>query len=86
MKIPLKLPLFHENRFIIDFKEKAKLFNSSKLPTSPSYLTDKRLSAITFAAENIGKMIWSLNPNKAHAHDNLSIRMLKLCGDAICEL
>ena len=24
------------------------------------------------------------NPNKAHNHDNLSIHMLKLCGDAIC--
>ena len=58
-------PLSHENRFIIDFKEKAKLFNNffsnnvtniskliiannSKLPTSPSYLTDKRLSTIIF--------------------------------------
>ena len=43
------------------------------------------MSTITFSAEDIGKIIWSLNPNKAHAHDNLSIRMLKLCGDAICD-
>ena len=27
-KILLIPPLFHENRFIIDFKEKAELFNS----------------------------------------------------------
>ena len=96
-KIPLIPPLFHENRFIIDFKEKAELFtsffskkcslitNNSKLPTSPSHLTDKRLSAITFSADDIGKIIRSLNPNKSHGHDNLSICMLKLCGDAICE-
>ena len=96
-KIPLIPPLFHENRFIIDFKEKAELFNSffskqsslitsnSKLPTSPSYLTDKRLYTITFPAKDIGKIIPSLDPNKAHDHDNLSIRMLKLCGNAICE-
>ena len=96
-KIPLIPPLFHENRFIIDFKEKAELFNSffskqcslitnnSKLSTSLSYLTDKRLPTITFSAEDVGKIIWSLNPNKAHGHDNLSICMLKLCGDAICE-
>ena len=62
-KIPLIPPLFHETRFIIDFKEKAELFNSffskqcslitnnSKPPTSPSYLTRKRLSTITFPAE-----------------------------------
>ena len=67
-KIPLRTPLFLENRFIIDFKEKAKLFNSlfskqcslinnnSKLPTSPSYLTDKRLSTSKFSAENLGKI------------------------------
>ena len=96
-KIPLIPPLFHENRFIIDFKEKAELFNSffskqcslitnnSKLSTSPSYITDKRLSSITFSADDVGKIIWSVNPNKAHGHDNVSIRMLKLCGGAICE-
>ena len=67
-KIPLRTPLFLENRFIIDFKEKAKLFNSlfskqcslinnnSKLTTSPSYLTDKRLSTSKFSAENLGKI------------------------------
>ena len=67
-KIPLRTPLFLENRFIIDFKEKAKLFNSlfskqcslinnnSKLITSPSYLTDKRLSTSKFSAENLGKI------------------------------
>ena len=43
------------------------------------------MSPITFSAEDIGKIIRSLDPNKAHGHDNLSIRMLKLCGDAICE-
>ena len=73
---------------MIDLMEKAELSiiffakqtylitNNSKLPTSPSYLTDKLLSRITFSAKDVG--------NKGH-HDNLSIRMLKLCGDAICE-
>ena len=27
-KIPLIPPLFHENKFVTDFKEKAELFNS----------------------------------------------------------
>ena len=62
-----------------------KKTNKKKLPTSPSYLTGKRLITITFSAEDIGKIIRSLSPNKAHDCDNFSIRMLKLCGDTICE-
>ena len=27
----------------------------------------------------------NLNPNKAHSHDMLSIRMIKLCGNSICK-
>ena len=96
-KTPLIPPLFHENRFITDFKVKAELFNSffsnqcsllkncSKLPTNLRYVTDKRLRTINFTADNIEKIIVSLNPNKAHGHDNISIRMLKICGDTICK-
>ena len=40
---------------------------------------------MTFSVEDIGKIIRSLSPNKAPRHDNLSIRMLKLCADAIYE-
>ena len=70
--------MFHENRFITDFKEKAKLFNlSSKLPTNLRYVTDKRLHTINFRADNIGKIIVSLNPSKAHGYDNISIPMFK---------
>ena len=96
-KIPLIPPLFHENRFITDFTEKAEFFNSffsnqcsllkncRKLPTNPRYITDKRLRTINFTADNIEKIIVSLNSNKAHGHDNISIRMLKICGDTICK-
>ena len=34
-------------------------------------------------AHNIEKIIASLNPNKAHGHENISIRMLKICGNTI---
>ena len=76
-KVLLIRPLFHENRFITDFKEKAELFNSffsnqcpllkncSKLPTNPRYVTDKRLRTINFTADNIEKIIVSLNSNNA---------------------
>ena len=94
-KIPLITPLFHENRFITDFKEKAELFNfflfnqcslltsCSKLPTNLRYLTDKRLRTINFTVGHIEKIIVSFNPNKAHDHDNISMRMLTIWGDII---
>ena len=41
----------------------------NKLLTSPSYLTDKRLSTITFSAEDVGKITRILDPNKVHDHD-----------------
>ena len=30
-------------------------------------------------------MIQNLDPNKAHGHDQISIRMLKLCSNSICK-
>ena len=47
------------------------------------YLTNNRLSSITFSQEDIAKTIQNLDPGKAHGHDNISIRMLKICGSAI---
>ena len=94
-KIPLIPPLFHENKFVTDFKEKAELFNSffakqcsliknsSKLPLHLHYLTDNRLSSVSFPHDDIAKIIQNLDRNKAHAHDNISIRLLKICGSSI---
>ena len=94
-KIYLILPLFHENKFVIDFKEKAELFNpffakqcsliksSSKLLSHLHYFTDNRLSFVNFSQDDIAKIIQNLDPNKAHGHDNINIRMLKICGSSI---
>ena len=77
--------------------EKAELFNSffskqfslinngSTLPSHMQYLTNNRLSSVTFSQDDIGKIIQSLDSGKAHSHNNNSIRMLKICGSAICE-
>ena len=66
-KIPLIPPLFHENKFVTDFKEKAKLFNShlatqcslisnsSKLSSHTQYLTDNCLSCVGFSHDKICK-------------------------------
>ena len=97
-KIPLILRLFHENKFETDFKEKAVLFNShfptqyslisnsSKLQSHIQYLTDNLLSCEGFSRDKIAKVIQNLDPNKAHGHDNTSIRLLKICGPSIYKL
>ena len=43
------------------------------------------MCTINFTVDNIEKIIASLNANKAHGHDNISIRMLKVCGHTICK-
>ena len=95
-KYSLIPPLIHENKFITNFLEKAKLFNSffskqcslinngSTLPTHMQYLTSKRLSSINFSQEDdIAKIIQNLDSGKAYGHDNIGIRMLKICVAAI---
>ena len=96
-KIPCIPPLFHENKFITNFKEKAELFNtffanqctllnnSSVLPSNLAKLTNKSLDTVNFSTDDISKIINNLDPNKAHGHDMLSIRMIKLCGNSICK-
>ena len=78
-----------------DCKEKDELFNaffakqcsfiknSSKLPSHLHYLTDNCLFSVSFSQDDIAKIIQNLDPNKAHGHDNVSIRMLKICGSSI---
>ena len=87
--------MFHENKFVTHFLEKAELFNSffskqcslinngSTLPAHMQYLTNNRLSSVTFSQDDIAKIIQNLDSSKAHGHDNTSIRMLKICGSAI---
>ena len=93
---PVISPLFHNNKFVTDFKDKAKLFNyffakqcsliknESKLPPRLYFLTDQCLSVVKFVNNDILRIIQNLNPNKSHGHDKISIRMLKLCGDSLC--
>ena len=51
------------------------LSNSNKLPSQTQYLTDNRLSFASLSQDKIEKVIQNLDPNKAHGHDSISIRM-----------
>ena len=57
-------------------KQCSLISNNSSLPADVNYITDKRLSTVTFSARDIGKIIQNLDSNKAHGHDDLSICML----------
>ena len=94
-KIPIIPPLLVNDKFITNFLEKANLFNeffskqcqplqnNSTLPKSNTYHTENRLNDITFDNEKLLKIIQSLDANKAHGYDGISIRMLKLGSPSI---
>ena len=94
-KIPLISPLLVNNEFVTDFLVKANLFNDffrekcrpitngSCLPKNQTIETVTKLSDITTENDTIIKLIRSLDSNKAHGCDGISIRMLKLCATSI---
>ena len=49
------------------------------------YTTAKRLNILNFSSNVIEKVIQNLDPNKAHGHDRISIRMIKTCGKSSCK-
>ena len=59
--------------------------NISVLPNNLAKLTNDSLDRANFSNDDISKTINKLDPNKAHGHDMLSIRMIKLCGNSICK-
>ena len=92
-KIPSIPPIFHKNRFVTNFKEKAELFNSFFVKQCSiidngseisSFLYPRIfLSNIPFTEKHIEKVIQNLDSNKAHGHNLISIRMLKICSKSI---
>ena len=97
-KNPCIPPIFHGDKFIVDFQEKKEIFNSffadqcspisngRVLPSELPLRADSSLSSCHFIKDDILQIINNLDPNKAHGHDEISIRMLKICGDSICRL
>ena len=94
-KIPVIPPLLINDKLETNFKKKAHhfsvfftskctpLFNNNVLPDSLDYISPARLPSINFNNEDMLKIIKSLNVNKAHGHNNISIRMEKLCNQTI---
>ena len=92
--IPL---LLVNNELINEFEAKANIFNkyfASKcttinnnvvLPSTLNHLTDDKLGSFNISSEVIFQLIKNHDPNKAHEHYEISVKMLKLCARSICK-
>ena len=90
-KIP---PILDKGTFIIDCREKAKLFNEffskqctlivndSVLPDF-EYITEARINSVVIKKEDILSLIRGLNPNKATGSDHISGQMLLICDESV---
>ena len=94
-KVFLIPPHLIDDKFVTDIKKKANIFNkffadqctplknNSILPTNQIFLTQARLEFLEFNEGEILKIIRALNINKAHGHDDISIRMIKICDKSL---
>ena len=76
-----------------DIKTKANIFNeyfaeqctplkkSSVFPINQRFLTQSRLASLDFNEEEILKIIRALNTHKAHGHDDISVRIIRICDN-----
>ena len=93
-KNPL-IPLLLINKFVADIHAKANIFNkffadqcaplknNSMLLTNHLFMTQARLRSLDFNEGEILKIVRALNINKAHGHDGISIRMIKICDESL---
>ena len=56
------------------------LKNSSLLPLNQMFLTQSRFNTVEVNEHNI---IRALNIHKAHGHDDISIKMIKICDKSL---
>ena len=90
-KVLLIPPLLIDDKFVTDIKTKANIFNkffadqctplknNSILPTNQISLTQAKLELLEFNEGEILKIIRALNINEAHGHNDICIRMIKIC-------
>ena len=91
-KIPIKPSILKDGKLESDLKIKAYYFftsqctplvKNSKLPDNVTYNSAARLTSIKFDNNGILKIIRSLYTNKAHGHDAILVRMIKICDKSL---
>ena len=60
--------------------------SDSSFPSKIISKTDNSLYSVKVSTENMLQIINKLDSNKAHGHDEISIRTLKICGSSVCRL
>ena len=93
-KIPVIPPLLVNGKFVLNFCTKANLFNDffasictpinngSTMPPF-AYKTKVRIISFCINHNDISLIIKNLDLNKAHCFDNISIKMVQICGKSI---
>ena len=96
--VPLILPLLIDDKSVTDMQTKTNIFNkffanhcqplnnASDLPTNLIFLTQSRLGSLDFTEGQLLQIIRAQNINKAHCHDDISIRMIKICDRSLLKL
>ena len=94
-KVPLIPPLLIDAKFVTDIETKINIFNkffadqcqplnnAIDLPTNQIFLTQSKLGSLDFNEGELLQIIRALNINKAHGHDDISIRMIKICDRSL---
>ena len=93
-RVPRIPPIISNSKLLINCLEKVQCFNNFLLShcktnvnncilPALAYLTDSRLGTIQITENEIKSIIMSLNPNKTHGCDIISIEMLQLCAESI---
>ena len=84
-----------ENKFVTDMNTKANIFskffveqctplkNNSKLQSSQMFLTQSRLISLDLNEDEILKIISALNIHEVDDHDDVSIRVIKICDKSL---
>ena len=77
--IKTKANIFNEH-----FAEQCTLLkNNSVLPINQTFVTQSRLTSLDFSKQEILKIIRALNILKTHGHDDISLRMIKICDKSL---
>ena len=90
-------PILSNDTFITSSLDKAEIFNTlfakqcttvvtdSTLPNPPSTDPQFKIENVSLNESKIKLILKSLNPNKSHGWDKISIRMIKMCGPALAK-